>query len=432
MTDQPTLKILVIDDDELFLESTTLFLEDLGHAISPVMTGEEGLEEFEKFQPDIVLVDLNMPGINGIQVLDTINRKAPDIPSIMISGTGEIQDALDAMHKGAWDFVTKPIIDFIVLEHAISKVMERAELIRKNREYQEELRRHNDILEEKVEQRTRELHQAKTAANAANKAKSDFLANISHELRTPLHGILNFSELSINGIDRYDMKRQLDFLQEIHQSGERLLTLINNLLDLSRLDSGRMEYDFADQPLSPIIQDTIGHFSDICESKQIQIDFKPPAFRDIAPIDANRMRQVMTNLLANATEYSSAGSSIRIEISEDPSNFIVSVSDKGVGIPENELSDIFSPFTLSSKTDDGSGGTGLGLPICRQIISDHNGTIRAENNPDGGATITFSLPKLYVMPKKLGELLVEENIISKGTLSRLLKKQSVKQGRLTS
>jgi len=424
MSDQPSLKILVIDDDKLFLESITLFLEDMGCTVLPVMTGEQGLEEFPNFRPELVLVDLNMPGINGIQVLEAVNDQAPDTPTIMISGTGEIQDALDAMHKGAWDFITKPIIDFFVLEHAITKVMDRVGLIRKNHEYQEELRRHNKLLEEKVEQRTRELHQAKTAANAANKAKSDFLANITHELRTPLHGIINFAELGIRGIDRYDTERQLDFLKEIRSSGERLLVLINNLLDLSRLDSGRMEYDFASQSLTAIIQEAIGQFSQILAAKRMHIDFDPPSFQDNAPVDAKRIVQVVANLLSNAIKFSPAGSSIRIRICEDPENLIVSVADDGIGIPEAELADVFNPFTLSSKTDDGSGGTGLGLPICRQIIADHRGKIRAENSPEKGATVTFSLPKTYVMRKMLGELLLEEKIISKDTLSRLLTKQA--------
>ncbi len=421
-SDSP-LHILVIDDDPVFLESIVFYLQDLEHTVLTAENGEKGLKEIEKTIPDVILVDLNMPGMNGHQVLEKVKIQAPETPTIMISGTGDIQDALEAMKKGAWDFITKPIIDFSVLDHAIGKVMDRVELIRKNREYQAQLLETNDLLEEKVAQRTMELHQAKITAESANAAKSEFLANMSHELRTPLHGILNFADLGIDRIEQYDAEKQLDFLQEIYKSGERLLGLINNLLDLARLDVGKIKYSFSYQSLNPVVESVLKEFITTCEEKQILIDYEKPDFEDTAAFDTERIAQVIRNLIANAVQFSPTGSCIKVRIAEDEKNIALAVSDEGVGIPEGELTDIFDKFTQSSQTDDGSGGTGLGLPIAQLIILDHKGYIQAENNPDKGTTVRFSLPKQYVIKKKLGEMLLDEQVISKGTLYRLLKKQ---------
>ena len=570
------LQVLIIDDDALFRESISFYLEDLNFDVIMAEDGEKGLLQLEQNHPDVILVDLIMPGLNGMQVLEKIKEQNPETPTIMISGTGLIQDALDAMRKGAWDFITKPIIDFSILSHTINNVLEKAELIRKNREYQvnleektvelkaanekllsevsdrkkaeneirqseknyrllmensglavayldldgyfilinslmkdligretdqiigqhiksiipeafikkyfsrfqevlekqqsaefeqleqtalgelwlysnvqlvrdiddkitgiqfigmditvrkeleEKLIQANDHLEEKVKLRTLELHQAKLLAETANAAKSEFLANMSHELRTPMHGILSFSKLGIDGIKKYNKDRILDFLNEIHNSGERLMSLINNLLDLSRLESGKIEYIFTHQSLSGLIDKMLIRFSELCEKKRIRLEFERPDFDDIDTLDDERIAQVLDNLLSNAMKYSPTDSCIKIRIFDDPMNLTLSVIDQGIGIPESELTDIFNIFIQSSKTNTGAGGTGLGLPISQQIILDHKGRIWAENNTEGGTTFSFSLPKLYSIKKKLGEILLEENIISEGILYRMLKKQ---------
>jgi len=160
-----------------------------------------------------------------------------------------------------------------------------------------------------------------------------------------------------------------------------------------------------------------------CTQKGIILDFEKPSFNDKAAFDSEKIHQVLGNLLSNALKYSPPDSTIKIRVTDDPKNLTLSVIDQGIGIPKDELTDIFAKFIQSSKTDDGSGGTGLGLPISQQIILDHKGQIWAKNNPEGGATFSFTLPKEYNIKKKLGEILLEEEVISEGTLYRMLKKQ---------
>jgi len=272
-----------------------------------------------------------------------------------------------------------------------------AELAKANKELQEEIFERKQV-EEK-------LIYAKKQAEDANMTKSQFLANISHELRTPMHGILSFSKFGMDWIDRADKEKQFHYFKQIHSSGERLLTLLNDLLDLSKLESGKMEYHMADTDLRMIVNGGITEFSLTAKEKDVTLLVREPEVSTRICCDETRVDQVIRNLLSNAIKFSPAGGTITITFentylpkgrrSTDQTNvdgLIISVKDEGIGIPINELGAIFDKFVQSSKTRTGAGGTGLGLAICAEIVKAHHGRIWAQNNPDSGATFTFSLP----------------------------------------
>jgi DNA-binding NtrC family response regulator len=152
MTPAPQPKVLVIEDEQPVRDSFRNFLEDQLYTVFEASNGREGIELFDECQPDIALIDLRMPVMNGHQVLEKLSRKAPDTPLIIVSGTGHIGDTVEALHLGAWDYLLKPVTDLSMLEHAIRQALERTRLIRENREYQQHL-------EEQVEGRTRELNE---------------------------------------------------------------------------------------------------------------------------------------------------------------------------------------------------------------------------------------------------------------------------------
>lgn len=255
-----------------------------------------------------------------------------------------------------------------------------------------EIRHHRDQLERIVAERTRELVAAKEDAEAANRVKSDFLANISHELRTPMQGILGYSSLGIDRFDELDRERIVAYFQSIRDSGRRMLSLVNDLLDMAKLESGRMEYEFTRERVSLLVDRVINEFKAMAKKEEVDLEFTPPSFSDETWLDCDKIVQVIANLLSNAIKFSPAGSKVSIQFSNSDGYISVHVVDRAVGIPENEIDSIFEKFVQSSLTCTGAGGTGLGLSISRQIVLDHGGRIDAFNNTEGGATFRFSLP----------------------------------------
>lgn len=237
------------------------------------------------------------------------------------------------------------------------------------------------------------LKKAKENAEEANRAKSEFLANISHELRTPMQGILGFSRLGLERLDQISRDKIHDYFNTVYTSGKRLLILVNDLLDLSKLESGRFDYDFREEHLSKIVELTIGTLHPLLREQKLSVEFLNPDINDLVFADRERIEQVVSNLLSNAIKFSPAGDRITVEMKELESEVLVSVIDRGVGIPEKELESVFNAFIQSSKTKTGAGGTGLGLAISKRIILAHKGRIWAVPNPEGGSILHFTIPK---------------------------------------
>ncbi len=276
------------------------------------------------------------------------------------------------------------------------------------RQMEEKLRSYNEELEKKVAERTRELEAAKVLAESASKVKSDFLANMSHELRTPLNSILGFSELLTDGLLGEITQKQRETVGHIHSSGYHLLNLINDILDLAKVESGKMELDVTTFSLRAVLLASVAMFRERAfkHGQQLHLEMAPGADRDIVA-DERKFKQILFNLISNAVKFAPDGGQITVKAAfargEDLRERLpatpglayaaISVEDTGIGIKSEDISNLFKEFVqLESPYTKEYEGTGLGLALTRKIVELHGGSIWVESEFGRGSRFTFVIP----------------------------------------
>lgn len=270
---------------------------------------------------------------------------------------------------------------------------------------EDELRHHRDRLAELVREQTDDVVRAKEAAERALEAKSVFLANMSHELRTPMHAVLSFAQLGEARAQQVPVEKLRDYFQRIDFAGKRLMHLLDDLLDLSKLEAGRMNMDLRSVSVGRVAEEVAHEYEAWLQAKQVRLQLNIPRDLPLAWADQARLGQVLRNLLSNAIKFTAAGSPIllsatpcmlargrRASDERDVAGIEIVVGDNGPGIPPQELEAVFEKFVQSTATRTGAGGTGLGLAICREIVMAHRGRIFARNRPGGGAEFVVQLP----------------------------------------
>ncbi len=241
---------------------------------------------------------------------------------------------------------------------------------------------------------TKKIEQ-KEAVEKAARAKSEFLANMSHELRTPMHAILSYAKLGFTSGDGGE-ERLEEYFKHIHTSGIRLLGLLNDLLDLAKLESGRIFINRTPSDFLEVIEHARRELKPLLDNKNITLTTDITATNTQSVFDKQRIIQVLINIISNSVKFSPNDTSIRVTLSDwhagGLEGLCCSVGDEGPGIPVDELEAVFDKFIQSSKTRSGAGGTGLGLSICLEIVKAHAGRIWAENKQSKGALFSFVIP----------------------------------------
>ena len=246
---------------------------------------------------------------------------------------------------------------------------------------------------DKLKTANAELKKALKKAEETSRAKSEFLDDMSHEIRTPIHGILSFCNFGMEKYDTVDKERILHYFTKIDGCAKRLLTLVNNLLELAKLEAGKIEYDFHDISLSLVVRTVVEELDAYAKERNVSIQFDEPNFDNTVKIDSARISQATAHLVSNAIKFSNEGAEIRLELANETDSIVFSVIDIGIGISEEERDRIFDRFVQGRDTKSHRGGAGMGLPICRQIVKDHCGHIWAESNAPKGSIFKFAIPK---------------------------------------
>lgn len=351
----------------------------------------------ERWLAETGLPPTDLSGKNFYRVYPNTTERWKEAHRRCLQGAVErVEEDPVASPCGAVEWIRWECRPWSTPDSPIAGIMIFIENVTAQRAQREELARHRDSLASLVTERTAELLAAVEHAEHANAAKSDFLANISHELRTPMHAIISFADLGLKRSRQTGDEKLSRYLGNARSSAHRLLVLINDLLDLSKLESGKMRLDFVDSGLVPIAHDCIEEVAAVAQEKGIELRVESTSASPEVRVDVYRLRQVVGNLISNALRFAPAGSTVRLKVEpaimdDGTPAAQLEVIDCGPGIPDDELDAVFDKFVQSSKSASGGGGTGLGLAICREIVTAHGGSIQALPNR-GGARIVVQIP----------------------------------------
>ncbi len=391
MRDEKKFSILVVDDEAKNIKLLANLLSGQNYDIEFAKSGEKALDWLDSRQFDMILLDIMMPGMDGFEVCKKIKElpDTKDIPIIFLTAKTEAEDFVKGFELGAVDYVTKPFNSV--------ELIARVKTHLKLKYSVEELR----LAKETAEIAKNEAEISKNEAEIANRAKSEFLANMSHEIRTPLNAVIGFSELLSSMITDKKHKKYLD---AISTSGKSLLTLINDILDLSKIEAGKIEIQY--EPINPrIILDEIEEIFKLkMDNKQLQfilnIDENVPF---TLLLDETRLRQVLLNIVGNAVKFTEKGyiklSMKQIYKTEDLNkiDLTLSVEDTGIGIAKKQQDSIFDAFQQQSgQSIRKFGGTGLGLAISRKLLEKMNGQITVKSEVNKGSCFEVLLRNIMV------------------------------------
>ncbi len=396
MTNLPKDIILIVDDIQENVSVLYRFLTEMELKVLVAKSGKQALKIAEVATIDLILLDVMMPGMSGFEVCEVLKSQAntKDIPVIFMTALTDTVDKVKGFELGASDYITKPFQQ----EEVYARINSNLNLYK----LQKQLENKNQALQQQnatLETVVKALQQAKIAAETANITKSQFMANMSHELRTPMNAIIGYSELLKEEVEEVNLDDNIFVtdLEKINKAGKHLLELINDVLDLSKIETGRMELNLRSFDIYDMIQEVVTTTKFVIEDKRNTLELS--CSKDIGRMYADpvKMRQILLNLLSNAGKFTKQGiiklivSTIVIEKVEWI-NF--AVTDTGIGMTLEQQQGIFQAFTqvddsYTRKYD----GTGLGLTLTKRFVEMMQGKIRVESQLDKGSTFVVNFSR---------------------------------------
>jgi signal transduction histidine kinase len=346
--------VLVVDDEPDVLTAYRDILLDLGYEVNTALSGLDALEVAKTFCPDILLADNNMPNMSGLQTIEELQRIAPDALSLLTTGYSDIAIVTKALRQSVFDFLLKPV-SLENLSHSIQRAVMQ------------------------LEARERERRQ------------KDFLSIVSHELRAPLQAPLRYLENILTSDEDPLNEKQRNMLQRAAKGIKAEVRLINNLLDLQYIESGRFTIKLRESSVRNTVQDVVESFLLQAADIGVRIFWNPPSDLFLAQLDPEQIRQALANILNNAIQHSPAHGVVRLRLFRCQSKVSIMVRDRGSGMAQPYLERIFEksfqiPATVGKK------GLGVGLYIAREIVRAHGGEIRVKTKLERGSIFVIQLP----------------------------------------
>lgn len=371
MTDAPS--ILIVDDTPANLDLLSEILRKRGYRVRPALNGELALSAAAAAAPDLILLDIIMPAMDGYEVCRRLKAdpQTRDIPVIFISIHSSSDEIVRAFELGGVDYVTKPFQPrevFARVESQLALVAQRRQL---EAYYQREMERYE----------------------ALDRMKQQFIYSATHDLKNPLNIIWGYVHLlaEMNGAE-FDQQGR-EFVEGMRWGAQRMQRLITDMLDLAQMQT-TANLDRLPTDLDAFLTNCLNPYALLAQQHGLTFTYTPPDEPVIIDIDANRMQHVVDNLISNAVKYTGGGGQVALAVTTTPTTVTLHVSDTGMGIPENAIPDLFNPFfrvdTVAHRKIE---GTGLGLSIVDAVVRQHGGTVTVESTPQIGSTFSVTLPR---------------------------------------
>jgi signal transduction histidine kinase len=388
--------LLAIDDDPDNRAFLTKAVSKAGFDVVTAPNAAQARRQLDGRRPALIFLDVQMPEESGLSLLPQMLRDYPESVVVMMTAYGSEQVAAEALRGGADDYIAKPI-DLHRLRELLERNLEKQRLRAERQSLVARLKDSNRYLMRQhaaLRRADEEILQVNRQLEQSSRYKSEFLANMSHELRTPLNAIMGFSEILLDATMNLTAGERTEFLRNIHSSGQHLLGLINDILDLAKIEAGKMDLHAEDMPVMEALQDVTAILDPMARQQGLHLRTLGAADAGVIKADRSKFKQVLYNLVSNAVKFTPAPGTITLSVKDSPEQLTVSVEDTGIGMKPEDLPKLFREF----EQIDGSytrryQGTGLGLALCRRFVEMHGGRIWAESQFGKGSIFTFTIPR---------------------------------------
>ena len=363
-TPAATGRVFVIDDDDIMLLSCRRILEKAGYQVETFSSGLDGIRRIEEVRPELLLVDLKMPELDGLQVIERVRSVDPDVVIAVITGYATISTAVDAMKAGAYDFLPKPFTP-------------------------DELR----LIVNRGHERWRLAMESRRLRREKEEAERRFITFVSHQLKSPLVAAKQYLDVLLFTSKGDMTPKTQEWLTRAQARLDEMLNLIHDWLELARIERGTPCEPGVASDLGEVVTEVVDAAGPQAEAAGVTLGAEIASEVGAVRGDRVSLGTIVSNLVGNAIKYNRVGGRVNVRIARDGERAVLEVSDTGIGIPEESLPDLFREFyrVKSERTRD-IPGTGLGLAICKRLVTDLGGAIEAHSRTDEGTTFVVRLP----------------------------------------